>query len=100
VLLEDANDLPHLPWLLRVARREDDVRLFRHHSAIILGSLKAGKKERPSEAKANAARRNGLMPCRAGLRRGRPRHSHAIVGNIHGLMGPLIQTAPNSSRDL
>lgn len=42
--------------------------------AMLLGARKRGKKERPSEAKRVAARRNGACPVRPGSRpRGRPR---------------------------
>ena len=72
VLLTDANDLPYRSWVLRVARRERDIRLYRHPAAVKLGSLKRGRQERPSTLKAASARRNGAMPCRPGRRRGRP----------------------------
>jgi hypothetical protein len=50
------------------------VRTWRNPSAVNLGMLKAGIKERPSERKKQAARRNGRMPVKAGSRpRGRPR---------------------------
>jgi hypothetical protein len=84
VLLEDANDLPHLPWLLRVARSEADVQIYRHRAAVLLGSRKAGVKEKPSALKQAAARLNGCRPVRVGNRpRGRPR---------------LIQYSPASTR--
>lgn len=42
--------------------------------AVLLGARKLGKKERPSERKTAACRRNGCCPCRPGSRpRGRPR---------------------------
>jgi len=44
--------------------------------AVLLGSLKRGKWERASTAKAAASRRNGAMPVKPGSRpRGRPRMS-------------------------
>ena len=52
-------------------RRE--LRLGKHPAAVILGSRKAGVRERPSAVKQATARRNGAMPCRPGKRRGRPR---------------------------
>lgn len=51
------------------------VRILRNRDAQLLGALKAGVRERPSEAKAQAARANGKRPCRPGRRRGRPRKS-------------------------
>lgn len=48
------------------------VRIIKNEHAARLGRLKAGKAERKSEAKARAARLNGLRPCREGKRRGRP----------------------------
>jgi hypothetical protein len=50
-----------------------DLRPFRLPAAVALGRSKKGKKERPSERKAQAARINGRMPTREGRRRGRPR---------------------------
>ena len=50
------------------------VRLVRNPNAQMLGRRKAGIRERPSAAKAEAARVNGQMPPRPGSRpRGRPR---------------------------
>ena len=51
------------------------VEIIKDEHASTLGRLKRGKRERPSEAKARAARANGRMPCRPGRRRGRPRLS-------------------------
>jgi hypothetical protein len=52
------------------------LRPYRLPEAVLLGSLKRGKKERPSAVKAAASRRNGAMPPRPGSRpRGRPRKS-------------------------
>lgn len=42
-------------------------------AAVLLGGLHRGTRERPSAAKAASARLNGLMPCRPGRHRGRPR---------------------------
>lgn len=54
--------------------REQEVVLLKLPQAMLLGFLKRGKKERPSEAKRAAARRNGSRPVRPGSRpRGRPR---------------------------
>jgi len=47
------------------------VRPLLNPAAQVLGKLKTGRKERPSLLKAEAARRNGRMPCRDGRRRGR-----------------------------
>lgn len=47
---------------------------YRLPEAVLLGSLKRGRKERTSSVKAAASRRNGAMPVRIGHRpRGRPR---------------------------
>ena len=51
----------------------DQVKLGKDPNAIILGKLKAGVRERASEAKRLAARANGLKACRPGRQRGRPR---------------------------
>ncbi|HEY3855688.1 MAG TPA: hypothetical protein VGO67_14965 [Verrucomicrobiae bacterium] len=59
-------------WGVVAANR---VRVWRNPAAQLLGRLKAGRKERPSLLKAEAARRNGKMPCREGKRRGRKRRS-------------------------
>ena len=51
-----------------------EVSRIKHPEAVLLGHLKRGVKERPSAAKAEAARRNGCLPPRPGSRpRGRPR---------------------------
>jgi len=55
---------------------ESAVRLVRNPHAQLLGRRKAGIRERPSAAKAAAARVNGQMPPRPGSRpRGRPRNT-------------------------
>jgi len=47
---------------------------YKHPAAVALGRLKAGCREKPSDAKARACRRNGRCLPRAGSRaRGRPR---------------------------
>ncbi len=51
------------------------VQIIKNEHAVTLGKRKAGVKETPSPRKAAAARRNGLKPCRAGQRCGRPRRS-------------------------
>lgn len=53
------------------------VEIVRDPHAALLGRLKAGTIERKSEAKARAARLNGLRPCHPGKRRGRPRISQS-----------------------
>lgn len=50
-----------------------EVRPVKNPAAVLLGRLKRGKREAPSERKATTARINGAMPCRPGKRRGRPR---------------------------
>jgi hypothetical protein len=50
------------------------LRPYKSPEAVLLGSRKRGKREKPSAAKAAASRRNGAMPVRPGSRpRGRPR---------------------------
>ncbi|HEY6180863.1 MAG TPA: hypothetical protein VIW67_01390, partial [Terriglobales bacterium] len=53
--------------------RADQVRVLKSPAAVLLGSLKRGIKEQPSEKKRLACRRNGLRPCKPGRRRGRPK---------------------------
>ena len=75
----------------RVFDRYDasEVRRIKHPAAVTLGSLKSGVRERPSAAKATAARRNGCQPCRAGSRpRGRPRRLAVPTGPPAGPAGP------------
>jgi hypothetical protein len=50
-----------------------EIRRYRLPSAVELGRLKSGKRERPSERKQESCRRNGRRPCALGKRRGRPR---------------------------
>lgn len=53
------------------------LRRYRLPEAVLLGSMKRGKRERPSAAKAAASRYNGKLPPRAHSRpRGRPRRSY------------------------
>jgi len=52
---------------------EDEVQIHRVPAAVLLGRLKAGRQERRSLRKAQSCRRNGMMPCAPGKRRGRPR---------------------------
>jgi hypothetical protein len=74
ILLRNYRDLDFADYALWGARREHQVRFHKSPEAILLGSLKAGVKERPSRLKQDAARRNGCKPVRTGSRpRGRPR---------------------------
>lgn len=69
VCMENAEDIdgfrirPFLRQQLRVAKNP---------AAVLIGSLKRGVREKQSERKAEAARRNGCCPCRPGRKRGRP----------------------------
>ncbi len=54
---------------------ESEVVLKKSEAATVLGRAKRGIREAPSALKQAAARLNGLTPCRAGRRRGRPRRS-------------------------
>lgn len=49
-----------------------EVRVLKNLAAQQLAARRRGVKERPSALKAQTARRNGRMPCREGLSRGRP----------------------------
>jgi hypothetical protein len=54
--------------------RVDDLVVYRHPAAIVMGKLKRGCKEQFSECKQSACRLNGALPVRPGRRpRGRPR---------------------------
>ena len=54
---------------------------IKNPAAVLLGRLKRGKHEEPSERKASAARRNGSCPPRPGSRpRGRPRRVAVLPG--------------------
>ena len=54
----------------------NELRPFKLPAAVLLGALKKGVKEKPSQRKACAARNNGCKPPRPGSRpRGRPRTS-------------------------
>lgn len=59
-----------------------DLKRYRLPSAALLGSLKAGVKERPSETKRAACRANGCRPCRPGRKRGRPRKVTVAVAAV------------------
>jgi hypothetical protein len=67
------RDIPHVMepgrWGLVDA---STVTLLKNNAAVMLGRRKLGVREIKSEAKARAARLNGLRPCRDGKRRGRP----------------------------
>src|ERR1035437_7786301 len=55
----------------------DQVRLVKNPHAVALGRMKAGVRERESEAKKQAARANGRTACQPGRRRGRRRSSRS-----------------------
>jgi hypothetical protein len=72
-------------WIENVRRDvvpADQLVVYRNPAAIVMGMLKAGCVERPSELKKATCRVNGAKPCRAGRQRGRPRlripASHAV----------------------
>jgi hypothetical protein len=58
------------------------VRLVKDPNAIILGKLKAGVREKVSEAKRRAARTNGLKACKPGRQRGRPRSLQSLPATL------------------
>jgi hypothetical protein len=63
--------------------RAEDLRLYKNPNAVIIGSLKRGRKEARSQKKIEACRHNGCEPPRPGSRpRGRPRKgvSTALAG--------------------
>ena len=75
--------------------REDSEQLIERYScselvrvknpaAQLLGRLKRGKHEAPSELKTATARINGAKPCRPGKRRGRPRKAIEALCNEGG----------------
>jgi hypothetical protein len=54
--------------------RAADLKLYKNPDAVIIGSLKRGRKESPSQKKREACRLNGCKPPKPGSRpRGRPR---------------------------
>lgn len=55
-----------------------ELNVYKNPAASWLGRLKFGVKERPSAAKAAAAKRNGSKPCRPGKKRGRPPKAPAL----------------------
>jgi len=66
------------PFWVEGTRRDvvpvDQLIVYKHPAAIVLGKLKRGCKEQPSERKGAACRANGSRPVRPGHRpRGRPR---------------------------
>jgi hypothetical protein len=67
----------------------ETIQPYKNPAAVALGRLKLGRKERKSEAKKRAVRRNGCRPVRAGSRpRGRPLKGSAAVGQH------VIRSAP------
>ena len=60
------------PFCLAVCN-VDEITPFKLPAARSLGTMKRGKKERPSLRKLRACRRNGRKPCRPGKKRGRPK---------------------------
>ena len=72
--IDDWSERAQYELLRHFAAREGDVKRTKNPQAQLLGRLKAGVRERPSAAKANAARQNGGRPVKPGNRpRGRPR---------------------------
>jgi hypothetical protein len=58
----------------------DELTIYKHPAAVVLGKLKCGCKERPSERKHRACRSNGARPLRSGHRpRGRPRKGQQVA---------------------
>ena len=79
------------------------LRPYRSPEATLLGSLKRGKIEKKSAAKAAASRRNGAMPVRPGRRpRGRPRMnkqapSALSIETLCANLRSALETAPPGS---
>lgn len=72
--------------------REHELRMTKNSSAVALGRKKLGRRERPSKRKAEACRRNGCRPVRAGSRpRGRPRKIPSTVEPVSLLARPEAQ---------
>jgi hypothetical protein len=91
VLLQP-NGRDHASYVMWAARNANEVQLFKNREAEMLGRLKRGIKERPSAAKAAAARMNGVRPCAPGKHRGRPRKSAHLVKTMAFQSGPVEAT--------
>lgn len=66
-----------------IPSRAHEITLISNPSAVVLGRLKRGKLERPSQQKVEACRRNGSRPVRPGSRRrGRPIKSAISAGAV------------------
>ena len=77
----------------------DQVRLVKDPNAIILGKLKAGVRERESEAKKKAARANGRMACKPGRQRGRPHSLQTLPATLPHAQQPEGLARPASRED-
>lgn len=74
----------------------ETIRPYKNPAAIVLGRLKHGRKERESEAKKRAARRNGSRSVRPGSRpRGRPpKASTAVDQHMTKSASPTVSERP------
>lgn len=72
--------------------RIEDLSVYKTPAAIWLGKLKSGCKERKSEVKAAASRRNGCSPCRDGKRRGKPAKSAILAPPLSRPAGSTVRT--------
>jgi len=85
VLLRNYRDMELPDYLLWGGKREHDVRFHKCPAAVLLGQQKRGVRERRSERKAEAVRRNGRQPPRPGSRpRGRPRSVDRVGTPVGG----------------
>ena len=78
----------------------DQVRLVKNPHAVALGRMKAGVREKESEAKKQAARANGLKACKPGRQRGRPRSLQSLPATLPYAQQPagLARPAPREDR--
>ena len=74
----------------------ETIRPYKNPAAIVLGRLKRGRKERESEAKKRAARRNGSRPVRPGscLRGRPPKASTAVDQPVSRSASPTVAERP------
>ncbi len=77
----------------------DQVRLVKNPHAVALGRMKAGVREKVSEAKSRAARTNGLKPCKSGRQRGRPRSLQSLPTTLPYAQRPEGLARPASRED-
>lgn len=76
------------PFWIEGVRRDvlpvSQLTLLRNPAAVLLGKLKSGCREAPSEKKIASSRKNGQMPCHPGRHRGRPRKDRTPPTDSYG----------------